>query len=126
MTPPDQPPRVLVDTDTVLRALLRKAETIDPRTAFMIRQNERETGLSVNFDMTPEECRTQFKVTFGIRSLLVKSVNELDLKVAPDSARHANITGIPFVDDDPATAEFLAGQLLKVSTLVSDGIVRNR
>lgn len=61
--------RVLMDADTPLRALLRRAELDDPRSAFFIRPNERDTGLSVNFDFTPEECRAQFNTTYGVSSL---------------------------------------------------------
>jgi hypothetical protein len=119
--------RALVDADTVLRALLRRGELEDPVTAFFIRNNERNTGLSVNFDLTPEECRAQacFEKTYGVRSLLVQSVRQLDLEIVPDDIHHANLKGIPHVDDDPVRAEFLAGQLLKISELVSEGLVKN-
>lgn len=102
------------------------AELVDPRSAFFIRHNERDTGLSVNFDLTAAECRAQFNTTYGVRSLLVGSVRMLDLEVVPDSANHANVTGIPHKDDDPDRAEFLAGQLLRMSTLVAEGRERNR
>lgn len=118
--------RVLVDADILLRALLRRAELVDPVTAFFIRSSERDTGLSVNFDLTPDQCRAQFKTTYGVRSLLVQSVKELNLEIVPDNPHHANVTGIPHIDDDPDRAEFLAGQLLKVSELVSEGLRKNR
>jgi hypothetical protein len=120
--------RVLVNADVLLRALLRRAELDDPVTAFFIRNNERDTGLSVSFDLTPDECRAQacFEKTYGVRSLLVQSVRELDLEIVPDEPCHANVKGVPHVDDDPDRAEFLAGQLLKISELVSQGLVKNR
>lgn len=118
--------RALVDADTLLRALLRNSELIDPRTAFFIRNNERNSGLSVNFDLTPDECRAPFEKTYGVRSLLVQSVRELNLEIVPDDVHHANVTGIPHVEDDPVRAEFLAGQLLKASQLISTGLVKNR
>jgi hypothetical protein len=118
--------RALVDADTLLRALLRRAEVLDPRSAFLIRANERDSGLSVNFDLTVEECRAQFNTTYGVRSLLVESVRALDLEVVPDSPNHANVIGIPHADDDPERAEFLAGQLLRMSALVAEGLARNR
>jgi hypothetical protein len=120
--------RVLVDADTLLRALLRRSELNDPRSAFFIRNNERNTGLSVNFDLTPEQCRAQecFDKTYGVRSLLVQSVRALALDVVPDDAHHANVKGIPHTDDDPVRAEFIAGELLKISVLVAEGLVRNR
>lgn len=66
------------------------------------------TGLSVNFDLTPEECRAQtcFDTTYGVHSLLVRSVRALELEVVPDEPHHANVTGIPHSDDDPKRAEF--------------------
>jgi hypothetical protein len=119
--------RALTGEDTVLRALLRRGEVTDPRTAFLIRASERDTGLSVNYDMTPDQCRAQgaFKSTYGVRSLPVASITALNLEVVPDDPNHANIRGIPHTDDDPALAEFLAGQLLSASTLVSEGLVKN-
>jgi|ERR1019366_1170284 hypothetical protein len=125
MAAPGVPLRALVNADILLRALLRRAELDDPLTAFFIRNNERDTGLSVNFDMTPDECRAQFRTSHGVRRLLVQSVRELELEVIPDDAHHANVKGIPHKDDDPNRAEFLAGQLLRMSELVSQGLVRN-
>lgn len=112
---------------TLLRVLLRRKELDDPRAAFFLRADEKGSGLSVNFDYTPEECRAQlcFNKTYGVRSLLVESVVQLELGVEPDEPRHANITGIPHVDDDASRAEYLAGQLENVSTLVSSGLVYN-
>jgi hypothetical protein len=119
------PLRALAEADVLLRALLRRAEIDDPVTAFFIRSSERDTGLSVNFDMTPDECRAQFRTSHGVRSLVVRSVRELELEVIPDREHHANVKGIPHKDDDPDRAEFLAGQLLKISELVSQGLVKN-
>lgn len=120
--------RVLVDADALLRVLLRRGEITDPRTAFFVRNNERDTGLSVNFDMTPEECRAQpcFEKTYGVRRLIAQSVRALNLGIVPDDTHHANVTGIPHPDDDPVQAEFLAGQLLLVSELLSEGLIKNR
>jgi len=118
---------MLVGADTLFRVLLRAGELKDARSAFFIRDNERADGMSVNFDLTPEQCRAQecFKKTYGVRSLLVESVTALNLEVVPDDVHHANITGIPHSQDDAARAEFLAGQLLKISALVSEGLVKN-
>src|SRR5580704_15697588 len=116
--------RVLADADVLMRVLLRKGELDDPRSAFFIRDNERDTGLSVNFDMTPEECKAQacFNKTYGVRSLLVESVKAVNLKVVPDDVNHANTTGIPHKEEDPRRAEFLAGELLRVSELLLAGL----
>jgi hypothetical protein len=118
--------RVLGDDDTLLRALLSRGQLNDPRTAFLIRRDERDTGLSVNFDVTPEQCRTFFDTTYGVRSLLVRYVRALELEVVPDEPHHANVTGIPHSDDDPKRAEFLAGELSKISVLVSEGKIKTR
>jgi hypothetical protein len=118
--------RVLGNDDTLLRALLKRAQLDDPRTAFLIRNDERDTGLSVNFDLTPEECRAYFDTTYGIRSLLVRCVRDLQLEIVPDEPHHANVTGIPHSDDDPKRAEFLAGELSKISVLVSEGKIKTR
>jgi hypothetical protein len=119
--------RVLADADVLMRVLLRKGELDDPRSAFFIRDNERDTGLSVNFDMTPEECKAQacFNKTYGVRSLLVESVKAVNLQVVPDDVNHANITGIPHKEEDPRRAEFLAGELLRVSELLLAGLQKN-
>jgi hypothetical protein len=118
---------VLSPEDTLLRVLRNRAELNEPHTAFFIRESERNTGLSVNFGMTPDESRRQahFSKTYGVRSMKMGPVTGLNLGVVPDQPNHANITGIPHRDDDPRTAEFLAGQLLKISTLVSEGLIKN-
>lgn len=118
--------RLLGDDDTLLRALLSRGQLDDPRTAFLIRSTERDTGLSVHFDLTPEQCRACFDTTHGVRTLLVRHVRALELEVVPDKPHHANVTGIPHADDDPKRAEFLAGELSKISVLVSQGKVKSR
>lgn len=120
--------RELVDADTLLRVILRSGELNDPRTAFFIRENERDTGLSVNFDMSPEDCKAQtcFNTTYGVLSLVVRPVRALNLDIVPDDLHHANITGIPHKDDDPNRAEFIAGQLHRVSQLLLPGIQKNK
>jgi hypothetical protein len=123
----DESVPVLSADETLLRVLRNRAALVEPHTAFFIRDSERESGLSVNFGMTPDDCRKQrhFNQTYGVRSLILGAVTGLNLGVVPDQPNHANITGIPHRDDDPRTAEFLAGQLLKISTLVSEGLVKN-
>src|ERR1700674_4520846 len=98
--------RVLMNEDTLLRALLRRGELEDPRSAFFLREEERGSGLSVNFDLTPEQCRARFRTTYGVRSLAVQFVRTLNLDVVPDGPNHANVTGMPHRDDDPDRAEF--------------------
>jgi hypothetical protein len=41
----------------------------------------------------------------------VGAIRELELEVVPDQPTHANITGIPYKEDDRAQAEWIASQL---------------
>jgi hypothetical protein len=105
--------RSLSDEDTIHRVLLNSKQAADPHEAFMLRPDEKDDGLSVNFDCTPNEARTQecFEKTYGVASLLVGGVRQLKLEVVPDQPRHANITGVPYKGDNPAQAEWIASQL---------------
>ena len=93
----------------------------DLHEAFLLRADERDSGLSVNFDCTPDECRSHFNRTYGVASLTVRLVLELELQVVPDEPQHANITGVPYKEDDPARAEYLADELARRATLVDTG-----
>ena len=53
----------------------------------------------------------------GLLSLLTGHVRDLRLDVVADSATHANITGLPFRDDDEVEAERLADDLLAIARL---------
>lgn len=55
----------------------------------------------------------------------MESVLALELAVQPDAPTHANIRGIPYTDDDPKKAEYLAGKLAEASLLISEGLVTN-
>src|SRR6266446_6976148 len=98
--------RALIPQDVLLRALRNSNMKQELSLAFMLRANERDTGLSVNFDQTPAECQAGFSCTYGVASLTVQSVTDtaletgLALQVVPDEARHANITGVPYKEDD--------------------------
>jgi hypothetical protein len=94
--------------------------------AFMLRLDERATGLSVNYDLTPARCQAGFNCTYGVASLTVENVTTLNLQVIPDEPHHANITGIPYKEDDPLRAEALASELASRVVLVSDVKVKNR
>jgi hypothetical protein len=118
--------RALVSQDVLLRALRNANMRQELSLAFMLRENERGTGLSVNFDQTPAECQAGFICTYGVASLTVQSVADLQLRVVPDEPHHANITGVPYKEDDPLRAEFLASQLAKQATLASTMKVDNR
>jgi hypothetical protein len=115
--------RGLVPDDVLMRALLNQKARINLPDAFMLRHDERDTGLSVHFDCTPEECRANFKRTYGVLGLTVRNVTELALRVVPDGPKHANILDIPYKDDDPARAEHLASQLAARAAVLSDGRV---
>jgi|SRR5271165_1483175 len=118
--------RALVPHDTLLRALRNAQMARELSFAFMLRLGEKDTGLSVNFDQTPAECQAGFNCTYGVASLTVQGVTGLELQVVPDEPHHANITGIPYKEDDPVRAEFLASQLAKQAVLVSTTKVDNR
>jgi len=93
----------------------------DLHEAFMLRPDEKDSGLSVNFDCTADEARTNgiaFSKTYGAASLLTGAVTELKLGVEPDEPQHANITGIPYKEDDEAKAEWFASQLASRVTKV--------
>jgi hypothetical protein len=125
MAEPGSPIRNLEPDDILLRALRSRGELDYLPFAFMLRDNERDSGLSVKFDCTHEECRAEFKKSYGVASLFVRGVTELDLKVIPDEPKHANIIGIPHKEDDPIVAERLASLLAGRATLVSTGLVKN-
>jgi len=84
----------------------------------MLKEDERNSGLSVSFDCTTAECRAGFNRTYGVASLLAQSIFDLALQVVPDTPTHANITGIPYKEDDPDRAEWLAGKLAECATVV--------
>ena len=107
----------------VYRALIRK-KWIDEDSgnikadAFFLREGE--SGLSVNIAATfsPQESAARFKKCSAIASLHVGRVRQLGLDVIQDSRTHANLTGLPYQDDNLAEAERLAGLLAKQSRLI--------
>ncbi len=107
----------------VYRALLRK-QWIDEDTfrvkadAYFLRASE--PGLSVNIASacSPEQCAALFRKCYGVASLQVGRVREIGLDVEQDSANHANITGLPYREDNLEEAERLAGLLAKCSHIV--------
>jgi hypothetical protein len=112
--------RALTASDTLHRVLLSAKQADDLHEAFLLRKDEKGSGLSVNFDCTADEARMQdcFSKTYGVASLIVRIVKELDLDVVPDEPRHANIVGIPYKEDDEAKAEWFASQLSSRVTAV--------
>jgi hypothetical protein len=79
--------------------------------AFLIRHDELDSGLSVNWNMTCDEARNQFEKCYGVVTLHVGRVRSLNLDVVPDEPQHANIKGLPYKEDSPREAERLANLL---------------
>lgn len=86
--------------------------------AFFLRPNE--SGISVNIAETcsPQESAKSLNKCSAIASLHVGRVRQLGLDVVQDSRTHANLTGLPYQDDNLAEAERLAGLLAKQSRLI--------
>ena len=104
--------------DTLLRALTKKIWLGDLHDAFMLRPNE--TGLSVCFDCTPQDCRAvmDFNCVYGVTSLAVSGVTLLELTVRADQPNHALIEGIPNKEIDAVGAEWCASRLAAIATIV--------
>jgi hypothetical protein len=120
-----QPPvqlRQLLPEDDLLRALLNSRQARDLHEAFLLRHDEKDSGLSVKYDCTPEECRSEFNKTYGVASLTVRCVRDLELDVVPDQLTHANIIGIPYKEDNPDRAEWFASKLAECAQIVDRGI----
>lgn len=109
--------------DELLRALTKSSWVQSLQEAFFLKEDERETGLSVAHHSTIQRCREMFNKTYGVASLLTGAVLGLGLAVIPDSQEHANIQGLPHKDDDPEKAEWFASQLAAKSTIVASGKV---
>ena len=109
----------------VYRALLRK-RWIDQDTgkvkadAYFLREKEKNVGLSVSIARTcsPQQCAKKFYQCFGVASLNVGRIRDIGLDVVPDSLNHANITGLPYREDDRDGAERFAGLLARQSRVV--------
>ena len=114
-------PAELTGDETLYRALRTKSEQDDKLRAFLLRGDERDSGLSVNYNCTPDDCENALNKSYGVLSLAARQVTDLDLHVAPDKPTHANITGIPHQDEDPGRAFFIAGQLSGLAVTVREG-----
>jgi hypothetical protein len=114
-------------TDEILKRVLRSARMLENlRDAFLLRQNERNSGLSVFYRLTNEACRAGFLTSYGVADLRVGGVRELGLGVVPDELHHANITGLPYQEDDPEMAEWYAGRLADQAAIVDRGKQRGQ
>jgi hypothetical protein len=98
-------------TVIVLRVLMNSKQMKELSEAFFLRADELDSGLSVNWNMSPEKARDQFEKCYGTVSLHVGRVRTLDLDVIPDEPTHANVTGLPYKENDPKAAERLANLL---------------
>ena len=87
--------------------------------AFFLRKDKGETGISVNIATvcSPEDCAARFKCKF-VASLQIGTVRDLGLDIVQDNYNHANITGLPYGEDDLAEAVRLASLLAKQSTTI--------
>jgi len=118
-------PEELVADEVLYRAIRTSSEFQDKRFAFLLRQNERDSGLSVSFNCAAEKCEEGLNKSYGILSLIAYDVVGLDLKVVPDEPTHANIKGIPYKDDDPDLAMWFAGKLRDLARVVREGLKKN-
>jgi hypothetical protein len=117
--------RNLQPNDDLLRALLKKSHLGSLPDAFLLRQDERDSGLSVRYDCTIEQVRLSFRRSYGVAQIKVANVTMLQLQVIPDEPTHAIIIGVPHKDDDPVKAEWIASQLAKSATIVDRGKIEN-
>ena len=112
----------LEDATLIYRAVLRERYIKNGiRAANFIRRSSDTIGLSVN---NPEACTPQqlcatFQECYGTLTLQVGRVRGLGLEVIPDTepdpnilCDHANITNLPFQNDNPERAEVLATALV--------------
>lgn len=115
-------PTNLIANELLLRALRSRAEQEDKRRAFLLRSNERDSGLSVRYSCTPDECENEFNKTYGVLSVTAAQVTGLDLPVVADGPTHANIKNLPHQDDDFNRAMAIAGQLSSMAVTIREGL----
>lgn len=104
----------------VLRVLMNSKQMKELAEAFFLRADDLDSGLSVNWNMTPEEARAQFEKCYGTVSLHVGRVRSLALEVIPDEPQHANIVGLPYKEEHPKEAERLANLLAQQARAVGE------
>jgi len=114
-------PGQLLADELLYRVLRSKAQLLDKRRAFLLRLCEKDTGLSVGYNCTPDQCENELQVSYGVLSLVARHVTGLNLRVVPDGPTHANIQGFPHEDDDFDRAMFLAGQLSSLAQSLREG-----
>lgn len=85
------------------------------------RENGRDAaGLSVGLAnrCTLEEFRCGFDTCYGVATLHVGRIRDIELDVEQDEPKHANITGLPYREDNEVEAERMAGLLARQARLV--------
>src|SRR5882762_8844776 len=115
-------PAQLVGEEVLFRALRNKGQQEDKRGAFLLRNDERATGLSVRRNCTPDDCENDFSKSYGVLSLIAQQVVALGLRVVPDEPQHANIKDVPHKDDDPERAMLIAGRLSALAVTIREGL----
>ena len=85
-----------------------------------LREKEKNVGLSVSIARTclPQQCAKKFHQCFGVASINVARIRGIGLDVVPDSSNHANITGLPYREDDRDGYERFAALLARQSRVV--------
>lgn len=131
--------RTVLPSESAVWRLIRKKAWKDPDTgellpdAYIRRLGVDNDGLSVGIAgaCTLAEFAAQLKKVHGVASLQVGSVRDIGLDVLPDDPAqieveggvydpsHANIVGVPYVEDNPREAERLAGLLARQSRLIN-------
>ena len=91
--------------------------------AFLLPLKDLDTGLSLFYDLPPEQCASRMNKVLGLASLHVGSIRSLMLDVYADDVHHAYIVGLPcsevenLSEEDAKRAERLAVELAKQSRL---------
>lgn len=76
-----------------------------------------KSGLSVDIE-SPRSCHRILKTCYGVVSLHVGRVRDLQLDVVVAGSSHANITGLPREEDDRTKVERLASLLAQQARIV--------
>lgn len=104
----------------VYRILMNSKQMKELSEAFFLKEDELDSGLSVNWNVIPDQARDQFDKCYGVVSLHVGRVRNLNLDVVPDEPQHANITGLPYKEQFPREAERLASLLAQQARAVGE------
>ena len=119
MGPTISPRPAISDATVLYRALRTRKQAEELREAFMLRESERNSGLSVNYGCTGDQCRMKLNKSYGVLGLLVGCVERIGgLRIVVDESAaeylpHACITGVPHKDDNAAEAERIASKLVE-------------